>query len=262
MIEKQQNYQHKCDVCGRVMFKKIRYGGYTLCSKHMHQLHKFGRFLDNNPRTQNDLNEYHFKNDVVEFDLYNGKCEVIEHFIIDRDDFNKVRYLKWRLSHGYVVSGQPAKKQQKYLSRVIMNLDKDDNRVVDHVNGDTLDNRKSNLRISSQGENTLNKHKMSLNTTGIIGVFIDKRKGRKNSWCAEIRKGYKRYHVGAYRIIEEAAYARFVAETILFGDMRNTNNDDVKMLMFDKLNRIQKRDIESRVHAIIEKKNKEWNISD
>ena len=37
---------YKCDFCGRESFKKIRYGGHTVCSKHMHQLHKYGKVLD------------------------------------------------------------------------------------------------------------------------------------------------------------------------------------------------------------------------
>ena len=49
---------YKCDICGREIFKKIRMKGYTLCSKHMHQILKYGHPLDNNPRTVNDLNDY------------------------------------------------------------------------------------------------------------------------------------------------------------------------------------------------------------
>ena len=47
-----------CEICGREMFKKHSLQGFKcLCSKHMHQLHKFGKFLDSNPRTQKDLNK-------------------------------------------------------------------------------------------------------------------------------------------------------------------------------------------------------------
>ena len=53
--------QYKCEICGRETFKKIRLNGYTLCSKHMHQLHKYGKFLDNSPRTNYDKNDYIIK---------------------------------------------------------------------------------------------------------------------------------------------------------------------------------------------------------
>ena len=52
---------YKCDFCGRESFKKIRYGGHTVCSKHMHQMNKYGKVLDNIPRTNNDLNDFVIK---------------------------------------------------------------------------------------------------------------------------------------------------------------------------------------------------------
>ena len=52
---------YKCDICGRQIFKKNKVKGYVLCSKHMHQLLKYNKFLDSCPRTQNDLNEFFVK---------------------------------------------------------------------------------------------------------------------------------------------------------------------------------------------------------
>ena len=81
---------YKCEICGKDNFKKIRYGGYTLCSKHMHQLQKYGKFLDNIPRTNNDLNDYIIKNDIVYFNLYNQKNQKIGTFFIDLEDIEKI----------------------------------------------------------------------------------------------------------------------------------------------------------------------------
>ena len=49
---------YKCDICGRELKKKISLYGYCLCSKHMHQLLKYGKFLDNIQRTDSDLTDY------------------------------------------------------------------------------------------------------------------------------------------------------------------------------------------------------------
>ena len=62
----------------------------------MHQLHKFGKFLDNIPRTNNDLNDFIIKNDIAIFNLYNQKNIKIGEFIIDKQYLNKIRYNKWK----------------------------------------------------------------------------------------------------------------------------------------------------------------------
>ena len=74
---------------------------------------------------------------------------------------NKIRYHKWRLSHGRVVTGLPSKGTQRELSWVIMGLDNRDEKnkdvVIDHIDGNPKNNRKYNLRICTQGENIINK---------------------------------------------------------------------------------------------------------
>ena len=209
---------YECEICGRKVNKKIRMGGYTLCYKHMHQLHKYGKFLDNIPRTNSDLNDYVVSDGVAYFNLYNQKNEKIATFIIDVCDIQKVKYHKWRLSHGHVVTGLPSKGQQRDLSHVVLDIQKDDSVVVDHINGDPLDNTRCNLRICSQGENVLNKRFMSNNTSGFIGVSYKKDRDR---YDPEIRFGYTRCHLGMTKTIEEAVYKRYIAEQLLFGEYAN-----------------------------------------
>ena len=209
---------YECEICGRKVNKKIRMGGHTLCYKHMHQLHKYGKFLDNIPRTNSDLNDYVVSDGVAYFNLYNQKNENIATFIIDVCDIQKVKYHKWRLSHGHVVTGLPSKGQQRDLSHVVLDIQKDDSVVIDHINGDPLDNTRDNLRICSQGENVLNKRFMSNNTTGFIGVSYKKDRDR---YDPEIRFGYTRCHLGMTKTIEEAVYKRYIAEKLLFGEYAN-----------------------------------------
>lgn len=209
---------YECEICGRKVNKKIRMCGYTLCYKHMHQLHKYGKFLDNIPRTNSDLNDYVVSDGVAYFNLYNQKNEKIATFVIDVCDIQKVKYHKWRLSHGHVVTGLPSKGQQRDLSHVVLDIPKDDYVVVDHINGDPLDNTRGNLRICSQGENVLNKRFMSNNTSGFIGVSYKKDRDR---YDPEIRFGYTRCHLGMTKTIEEAVYKRYIAEQLLFGEYAN-----------------------------------------
>lgn len=142
--------EHKCDICGRLSFKKNRCNGYTLCSKHMHQLQKYGKFLDNIQRTNSDKNDYkiNYKNKTVTFNLYNQKNQFIKTFIIDFEDIEKVKYHKWRISHNHVVTGK-SKKQQRDVAYVVLGVDSrtTDKKII-YIDEDPFNNRKSNLKIT------------------------------------------------------------------------------------------------------------------
>lgn len=246
---------YKCEICGRECFKKHSLQEYKcLCSKHMHQLFKYGKFLDNNPRTQKDLNDIKINGDIAEIELYDGRTsDIIGSCIVDAEDVNKVRYHKWRISHGHVITGSKTKGYQQDIGYFVLNNDNKD-LVIDHINGNPYDNRKVNLRLCEQKKNVLNKHFMSLNTSGVIGVTRDKRKGRTSQWVAEIRYENKKTFIGAYLTIEEAAYARYCAENILFKEFRNTNDDIIKQEMFDKIPVVRKNEIEAYITNKIHKK--------
>lgn len=244
----------KCDICGRELKKKNSLHGYCLCSKHMHQLYNHGKFLDNNPRTQNDLNDFRIEGNAVIFDLYDEKQYKNNEFIIDLEDLEKVRYHKWRLSYGHVVTGNCTKsKPTIQLSRLIMNCH-DPAFVVDHRDGNGLENRKFNLRICTQSNNTLNKSYMSTNTTGFIGIYPDNRPGRKTKFRAEIRFQEKRYHIGAWEFLAEAVYARWIAELILFGPYRNTNEDAARHELIETLPQGRKIQISNYISEKIKSK--------
>lgn len=248
---------YNCEICGREVFKKIRLGGYTLCSKHMHQLYKYGYFLDNNPRTHQDLNDYIINGEEVIFNLYSGKTsDKIGEFIIDLEDIEKVKYHKWRLGHSHVVTGLPAKGTQRELSWVILDLDnrdeKNKNVVVDHIDGNPCNNKKSNLRICSQGKNVLNKSFMSNNSSGFIGVSYKKDKDR---YDPEIRINKKRCHLGYTKTLEDAAYKRYYAEKLLFKEYANETEQRKKEHFTEKLSLTKKQELETIVIEKLKNKN-------
>ena len=213
----------KCSICGRLTNRTHSLNGYKcVCSKHMHQIFVYGHPLDSNPRSNNDLNDYTIQGDIVVFNLYNQKNEKNGEFIIDFEDIEKVKYHKWRISHSHVVTGLPAKGTQKDLSWVVLGITQDyiaeNNIVIDHKDGNAFNNTKNNLRICTQGENTLNKSFMSNNTSGFIGVTYRK---NRNSYDPEIRKNELRCHLGYTKILEEAVYKRYYAEKLIFGQFAN-----------------------------------------
>lgn len=242
----------KCEICGRETNRTYKIYGYTLCSKHMHQYHKYGKFLDNNPRTNNDLNDYKIKRNEVWFNLYNQKNEQIDKFVIDLEDIEKVKYKKWRKTHGHVVTGQPAKKEQIDLSYIVLDMEPKKDVVIDHIDGNPMNNKKSNLRVCTQTENSLNKKSMSNNTSGFIGISYKKDRG---TYDPEIRKGHLRCHLGATKSLEKAVYARYYAEKLVFQEYAN-EAEQLKKYNFTKtLPDKDKKEIEEKVRQkLINKK--------
>ncbi|HEX4715633.1 MAG TPA: HNH endonuclease [Ktedonobacteraceae bacterium] len=74
--------------------------------------------------------------------------------------------------------------------------------VVDHINGDKLDNRRANLRVGKQGRNIMNNYRpRSDNTSGIVGVYFDAAVKRWKAVCG-------RDYLGSFDSKEEAALIR------------------------------------------------------
>lgn len=87
--------------------------------------------------------------------------------------------------------------------------------VVDHVNGDPLDNRIENLRSATQRQNCYNSRTPSNNTSGIKNVRFDKRRG---TWGVSVRAGGVRLHIGTFRDRNAAADAASEAMHRLHGE--------------------------------------------
>lgn len=163
------------------------------CEKHYNRLKKFG---DPNIRTVHDPNEIIIHEDYAEMLLYDKNCEVVGSTKIDLDDIDKVKNIKWGFNnHGYVKN-----KIHGSLHRFIMQPP--DDMVVDHINHDKTDNRKQNLRICTNQENTWNSRRSIRNTSGFKGV--SKVKG---AYVASIIIDGKNYYLGRFNNKKDALEA-------------------------------------------------------
>lgn len=88
-------------------------------------------------------------------------------------------------------------------------------KYIDHINGDSLDNRIENLRETNQSLNTANSVLSKVNTSGYKGVVWRK---DTNKWKAQITKNRKCYDLGSFENIEDAANAYKVASKEFFGE--------------------------------------------
>lgn len=156
--------------------------------------------------------------------IISSKVHGEKRVLIDIEDIERVQEYKWcysnysKIKEGYIShtinkSLNIPKTATLKLHRFVMNCSKD--MVIDHINRDTLDNRKRNLRICTQTDNHRNRSISKTNISGIRGVYWDK---EKNKYRALITVNSKKIHIGYYNTIEEAKQARIEAEYKYWGE--------------------------------------------
>lgn len=84
-----------------------------------------------------------------------------------------------------------------------------DGMEIDHINHDRSDNRLSNLRLATRGENRSNRSPDSRNKSGVNGVHWAK---HANAWVAQIRHQRKTRHLGYFKSLGQATAARVAEE--------------------------------------------------
>jgi len=199
----------KVDGCEGVVLAR----GY--CSRHYHQLMDYGKVLK---RTVMDPNEITVEGDVAKIQLYNKQCQKTKQTIIDAEDVDKVKDIKWRLTKN-AVCGSKGPSGNVCLSRFLMDCT-DDSLFVDHKNHDTIDNRKQNLRICTMEENNRNVRTLQKTKTDVKGVWPSQ---NGNRYMAGITVDKKFKYLGYHETIDEAAVAYNNAAEKYFGEFACLN---------------------------------------
>jgi hypothetical protein len=140
---------------------------------------------------------------------------------VDEADIELIACHKWRRltaakTYHYVATTtrSPVILLHRFLMRAQKGL------VVDHINGDTLDNRRGNLRVCTHAENMRNKRIASNSQNQYKGVARAKKR-----WSAQIGSSRSggRTHVGLFKTQEEAAAAYDIAAVLRYGEFACLN---------------------------------------
>jgi hypothetical protein len=141
--------------------------------------------------------------------------------IVDDEDYEWLSQTKWSDdSRGYAIRKVKGKKTTEKMHRLIMGAKEGEQ--VDHINGIPWDNRKSNLRIVNNAQNSANRGPYSTNKTGYKGVAVYK----NGKFTAQITVNYKKIHLGVFDNPVDAARAYNEAAKKYFGEYAKLNPID------------------------------------
>jgi hypothetical protein len=145
--------------------------------------------------------------------------------LVDDADYEWLSRWKWsplKCWGGQIYALKSVSDEERRMHRLIVSAPK--GALVDHINGNTLDNRRSNLRLCTRAENAYNSKAQRGNRVGYKGVCIDGRKRNLSKrYIAQIKVGNKTKLIGRFATAEEAARAYDVAAKELRGDFARLN---------------------------------------
>ena len=164
------------------------------CRMHHRQWKQYGYIKTIKSRRDiNDIVEYE---DYIELIIKDGNDKEIARTKIDKEDYERINICSWGVGISREEVFYVRNSNYGYLHKFILNCD--ESMQVDHINHDTLDNRKSNLRICTQEENVRNRSTQSNNKLGVKNIKFD-----RNHYQVRIMKDGKTYSK-CFRTLEEA----------------------------------------------------------
>lgn len=203
-----------CSICGRV--QRTARG---VCMAHYSRLMKYGDAMFGGDLKIIELRAIEIKDGVGYVPLSQGKFA-----LIDADDVDVIGSRNWHAVKDDVAY-YAFSSDKTALHNAIMG--KRDGFVVDHINGDGLDNRKSNLRFATMSQNQWNSRIPKSNKTGFKGVRFANWAGGSKKWRAGIHVSGHHKSLGYFESPELAAQAYDDAAIKYFGEFAKLNQSSI-----------------------------------
>ena len=150
--------------------------------------------------------------------------------MIDDEDYAQFSKWKWKASHNdsshyrYATRSVTPTKSNPNHRTIVMHreiMKALPGQFVDHVNGNSLDNRKENLRLCTHADNMRNRRISKGTRSGMKGVHANANGKR---WIAHIQFNKKQRHLGVFDTKEEAATCYNNEAKRLFGEFHKPNS--------------------------------------
>lgn len=149
--------------------------------------------------------------------------------VVDEGDFQRLAAYRWYASPAcqrerkFYAVRQERKgglNRNIYMHREILFCN--DGEIADHINSDTLDNRRRNQRVATRQLNNVNRRYRSM--SGYRGVYIERRaSGNGFTYLAQITVEYRSRNIGRFQSAEEAARAYDAEAERAFGEFAVLN---------------------------------------
>lgn len=182
------------------------------CECGKESLVKRSHLLDGLISTCGDCTHIEAEGDHMRYYCHNG-----DSFIFDSSDLSLIEGKRFYISpQGYPMYKNDDKDEP--LTKILMNPE--ENKVIDHIDGDRANNRRSNLRIANLSENAWNTALMTTNSSGYKGVYFHKASGK---YHVSIRVNGQRIFIGYFDNPEDGARAYDEAARFFHGEFACVN---------------------------------------
>ena len=183
-----------------------------ICDKEFKTSHKQNKYCSQECyyNAMHKTNEYVINDDYALIICYSKKYGEVA-FKIDKEDVKKCQQYYWHIDctsgNLYVKTNiRVATNKQKHIKLHRFLMDCPQGKVIDHINRNTLDNRKSNMRICTHTDNKTNRKD---NTSGRCGVYYN---SDCKKWYARLQANGIQHDLGMFENKQDAINARIKAE--------------------------------------------------